>query len=75
MLSWSSAEFLDVPCSGDALLRAMVCPLGSGKWQGLVLYLSNADGEVISVTMAKTAAEAREIAASELDKCIHDPIG
>lgn len=71
--SWTAAEFLDVPCAGGTLLRAVACPLGSGKWQVIVLYLSGPGGEVISTTTAKTAAEARELAASELDKCIHDP--
>ena len=72
---WTAAEFLDVPCQEGALLRAVVCPLGPAKWQAIVLYLSGTgSGEVISTTAAKTAAEAHEIAASELDKCIHDPI-
>jgi hypothetical protein len=72
---WSAAEVLDVPYADRAVLRAVTCQLGPGKWQVLVLYLDATGGEVISSIVSKTAAEAREIAASELDKCIRDPLG
>jgi hypothetical protein len=71
---WSAAEFLDIPYADGTILRAVICRLSPGKWQSTILCLSGDSGEVISTTLSKTAAEAHEIAASELDKCIHDPM-
>jgi hypothetical protein len=70
---WSPAEFLDMPYVDGFVLRALVCRLG-GKWQWSIMSIEgDSDGKLISLGTAKTVADARRIAASELDKCIRDP--
>jgi len=72
---WSAAEFLDIPYADGLLLRALICRLGAGKWQWSVMTISAHDGgELISVGTEKTVGQARLTAASELDKCIRDPL-
>jgi hypothetical protein len=71
--AWSAAEFLDVPYADGLRLRAVICRLGPGEWQVTLISMSGDSGEVISVSVARTAAEAREVAASELDKSMRDP--
>jgi hypothetical protein len=71
--TWEAAEFLDIPYADGVMLRAVICRLSPGKWQATIISLSGDGGEVISVNVAATPADAREIAATELDKCIHDP--
>jgi len=72
---WSAAEFLDMPFSDGVLLRALICRLGPGKWQWSIMSIDgNRGGEVICLGTEQTVAAARQTAASELDKCIHDPL-
>jgi hypothetical protein len=72
---WSAAEFLDMPFADGLLLRALICRLGAGKWQWSIMSIDgDRGGELIGVGTEKTVAEARQTAASELDKCIRDPL-
>jgi hypothetical protein len=72
---WSAAEFLDTPYADGLVLRALICRLGAGKWQWSILSIDgDRDGELISIGTENTVAEARCTAASELDKCIRNPL-
>ena len=68
--AWAAAEFLDVPFTNGAFLRALVCHVKSG-WQWSISSLDGKDrGELISIGMATDLAEAREMAICELAKCL-----
>jgi hypothetical protein len=70
---WSAAEFLDMPVDG-LILRALICRLGSGKWQWSIMSVEGeSEGRLISAGTEHTVADARLMAASELDKCIREP--
>jgi len=71
---WSAAEFLDTPFSDGLVLRALICRLGAGKWQWCIMSIRADGGEVISLGTEPTVERARQSAASELDKCIRDPL-
>jgi hypothetical protein len=71
---WSVAEFLDVPYAEGPVLRAMICRLGAGKWQWSVMTVARDCGELISIGTESSVTEARRAAASEIDKCIHNPL-
>lgn len=72
---WSTAEFIDIPYAGGLVLRALICRLGPNKWQWSVMSIDGDHGEVIGIGIARSRAEARAITASELDKCMRDPLG
>jgi hypothetical protein len=74
LLDWSAAEFLDTPHADGLILRALVCRLGAGKWQWSISSLDGGNGALICAGFEKTIAEARETAASELIKCLENPI-
>jgi hypothetical protein len=66
--AWAAAEFLDVPCTNEAFLTALVCHVRS-RWQWSISYLDGKDrGELISIGMANDLAEAREMTICELAK-------
>jgi len=70
---WSAAEFLDVPVDG-LILRALVCRLGGGRWQWSITSIEGeAEGRLVSAGTERSIADARQMAACELDKCIHEP--
>jgi hypothetical protein len=71
---WSEAQFTDQQMTDGLIVRAVVCPLQSGGWQWTVSSLDRFGGEVISVGVETSAAKARLTAASEIEKCIEDPI-
>lgn len=71
--SWSAAEFLDTPYGGGLLLRAVICRLAPGRWQWSIMAIENDRGELIAIGTERCVAEARRTAASEIEKCIHDP--
>ena len=74
--SWSAAEFLDAPCAGGFVIRALVCPLEDGVWQWSVISFDTDDrGELISSGSENSATAARRMAASEIAKCVENPIG
>jgi hypothetical protein len=72
--SWSAAEFLDTPCGRGLLLRAVICRLAPGRWQWSIMAIENDRGELIALGTERSVAEARQTAASEIDKCLHDPL-
>jgi hypothetical protein len=72
---WSAAEFLDTPYTDGLMLRALVCRLTPGKWQWSVMSIDGGrGGELIGIGTEGSLAEARATAASELDKCMRDPL-
>ena len=71
--AWSAAEFLDTAYENGLMLRAVICRLGPGQWQWSVMTLANDRGELISTGMERSIANARQTAASEIEKCIQDP--
>lgn len=72
---WSAAEFLDMPYVDGLVLRALVCRLAPGTWQWSVMSLeAGRRGELIGIGTEGSLAEARATAASELDKCMRDPL-
>lgn len=70
---WSAAEILDTPLSGNLTLRALVCRLAASKWQWSILSLDAESGAVISTGVEKSIAAARQMATSEIAKCIENP--
>jgi|HubBroStandDraft_4_1064222.scaffolds.fasta_scaffold261254_2 hypothetical protein len=74
LADWSAAEFLDAPQADGLALRALICRLGAGKWQWSITSLDGDSGALICAGLEKTIAEARETAASELVKCLENPI-
>jgi len=71
---WSAAEFLDMPYADGFVLRALICRLKASKWQWSIMAIdAGGEGELIGIGTEKTVTEARQTAASELDKCIRDP--
>jgi len=70
---WSAAEFLDAPFSGDTKLRAMICRLGPGKWQWVIMSLDCRSGELIASGTETDISAARTRAASEIAKCLESP--
>jgi hypothetical protein len=73
--AWKTAEFLDMPGAGGAVLRALVCRLGADKWHWSISSLERESGALICSGLEKTLAAARETAGSELAKCLDDPTG
>ncbi|HWB51702.1 MAG TPA: hypothetical protein VG651_21520 [Stellaceae bacterium] len=71
--SWSAAEFLDTPFSEELILRAVICRLGPARWQWSILTIGSDRGEVIAIGTETSATAARQTAASEIEKCMHDP--
>jgi hypothetical protein len=71
---WSAAEFLDMAYSDGLLLRALICRLTPRKWQWSVMSIDGERGELIGIGTEGSLAEARAAAASELDKCMRDPL-
>jgi hypothetical protein len=71
---WSSAEILDTPLTDDSRLRALVCRLGGGRWQWSISAIDGDRGELISIGIEKNAAAARSTAASEIAKCLENPL-
>lgn len=72
---WAAAEFLEVPYAADGpLLRAIICRLGAGRWQWSIMAMGEESGELISAGTATSVSGARQAAASEIDKCIHNPL-
>jgi hypothetical protein len=71
---WSAAEFLDMPYTDGLMLRALICRLTPGKWQWSVMSIDGDRGELIGSGTAGSLADARATAASELDKCMRDPL-
>jgi hypothetical protein len=72
--SWAVAEFLDTPFADGLMLRAVICRLGPGRWQWSILSIADDRGELISLGTAPTITAARQTAAGEIEKCIHDPL-
>ena len=70
---WSAAEFLDAPFSGATKLRALICRLGPGKWQWIIMSLDNHGGELIASGVETDVSAARTRAASEITKCLESP--
>jgi hypothetical protein len=71
---WSAAEVLDTPVSGNVKLRALVCRLGAGRWQWSISSIDGERGELISTGMEKNVAAARQMAMSEIAKCLESPL-
>lgn len=71
---WAAAEFLDVPYAEGPVLRAVICRLSTGRWQWSVMTVGEDSGEIISTGMERSVSGARQAAASEIDKCIHNPL-
>ena len=72
---WSPAEFLDMPYVDGLVLRALICRLAPGKWQWSVMSIDGGrGGELIGLGTEGSLAQARATAASELDKCMRDPL-
>jgi hypothetical protein len=72
---WSAAEFLDMPYVDGMVLRALICRLTPRKWQWSVMSIDGSrSGELIGIGTEGSLAEARATAASELDKCMRDPL-
>jgi hypothetical protein len=71
---WSEAEFCDTPFADDLVLRAMVCQLGTGRWQWSVTSLDGDQGELISIGTASSAVAAQRMAMDEVTKCIGNPL-
>jgi hypothetical protein len=72
---WAAAEVLDTPVSGKLVLRALVCRLSASKWQWSIGSYEGERGELISAGIETTAAAARQMATSEIAKCLEDPRG
>jgi hypothetical protein len=72
--AWSGAEILDEPAADGITLRALVCPVESGKWQWSISALGGDSGDLISTGIEASAAKARRTAMSELAKCLEDPL-
>jgi hypothetical protein len=72
---WSAAEFLDMPLAEGVILRALVCRLGAGRWQWSINSLHADSGELISVGIESNIADARLMAASEIEKCLDNAVG
>jgi hypothetical protein len=71
---WAAAEFLDVPYAEGPVLRAIICRLSAGRWQWSVMTVGDDCGEVISTGTEPSITGARQAAASEIDKCIRNPL-
>ena len=71
---WSAAEFIDAPLADGLVLRALVCRLGAGRWQWSISSLEGDSGELICVGIESSVAGARRTAASEIVKCLENPI-
>jgi hypothetical protein len=71
---WSAAEFLDMPYVDGLVLRALICRLTPRKWQWSVMSIEGDRGELIGSGTESSLADARATAASELDKCMRDPL-
>ncbi|HWD56911.1 MAG TPA: hypothetical protein VG308_01425 [Stellaceae bacterium] len=71
---WTAAEVLDAPLPDRNRLRAVVVRLGAGRWQWTINSILRDRGELISTGIEKSAAAARDMAASELAKCLTDPL-
>jgi len=71
---WSAAEFLDMPYVDGLTLRALICRLTPRKWQWSIMSLDGERGDLIGIGTEASLAEARATAASELDKCMRDPL-
>ena len=70
---WTTAEILDTPLLDDLTLRAVVYQSGTRKWQWSISSVDGERGEVISVGVARSAEAARQMAASEIAKCLQSP--
>ncbi len=73
LYEWSGAEVLDTPVSGELVLRALVCRLAAGKWQWSISSCDGERGELISSGIEKTVVAARQMATSEIAKCLENP--
>lgn len=71
---WAAAEFLDVPYAEGPVLRALICRLSAGRWQWSIMTVGDDSGEIISTGTERSVTGARQAAASEIDKCIHNPL-
>ena len=72
--AWSAAEFLDTPFVDRLTLRAVICRLGPGRWQWIIMNIGKGYGEIIAVGTEASVMEARQTAAAEIEKCVQDPL-
>ena len=72
--SWAPAEFLDTPFDDETVLRATICQLGASRWQWTIMSMGKNHGELISSGIERGVSAARQAAASEIEKCLQDPL-
>jgi hypothetical protein len=75
LLLWSAAEFTEWRLPDGLTLRAVVCRTAADRWQWSISSLAQDRGELICSGVEKSNTAARDAAASEITKCLENPMG